>query len=126
MIDKDGSVDNDATLELYGRVAVAQAAAGADIVAPSGMMDGQVAAIRRALDDTGNTDTAILAYAAKFASCFYGPFRDAVEVTIASGGDRRSYQQDSRTVSRRWPRSPSTSPRAPTWSWLSRLSRTST
>jgi porphobilinogen synthase len=96
VIGKDGSVDNDATLELYGRVAVAQAAAGADIVAPSGMMDGQVAAIRRALDGTGNTDTAILAYAAKFASCFYGPFRDAVEVTIASGGDRRSYQQDSR------------------------------
>jgi porphobilinogen synthase len=96
VIGKDGSVDNDATLELYGRVAVAQSAAGADIVAPSGMMDGQVAAIRHALDDSGNTETAILAYAAKYASCFYGPFRDAVEVTIASGGDRRGYQQDPR------------------------------
>ncbi len=91
---KDGSVDNDATLDLYGRVAVAQAAAGADVVAPSGMMDGQVAAIRAALDAGGHPDVAILAYAAKYASCFYGPFREAVDVTIASGGDRRSYQQD--------------------------------
>ncbi|MGI9022053.1 MAG: porphobilinogen synthase [Acidimicrobiales bacterium] len=92
----DGSVDNDATLELYGRVAVAQAAAGADVVAPSGMMDGQVAAIRAALDGAGHSDVAILAYAAKFASALYGPFRDAVDVTIAGGGDRRAYQQDSR------------------------------
>jgi porphobilinogen synthase len=98
VLGKNGSVDNDATLELYGLVAVAQAAAGADVVAPSGMMDGQVAAIRRSLDAAGNTETAILAYAAKYASCFYGPFREAVEVTIASGGDRRDYQQDPRNA----------------------------
>jgi len=90
----DGSVDNDATLERYGLVAVAQAAAGADVVAPSGMMDGQVGAIRAALDGAGHADTAILAYAAKFASGLYGPFRDAVDVTIAGGGDRRTYQAD--------------------------------
>ena len=92
----DGTVDNDATVELYGRVAVAQAEAGADVVAPSGMMDGQVAAIRAALDSAGFSSTAILAYAAKFASPLYGPFRDAVDVTIAGGGDRRAYQQDYR------------------------------
>ncbi|HEX2042047.1 MAG TPA: porphobilinogen synthase [Acidimicrobiales bacterium] len=90
----DGTVDNDATLQLYGRVAVAQAAAGADVVAPSGMMDGQVAAIRAALDGAGHTQTAILAYAAKYASALYGPFRDAVDVSIRGGGDRRAYQQD--------------------------------
>ena len=93
---RDGSVDNDATLERYARVALAQADAGADVVAPSGMMDGQVAAIRRALDDGSHTDVAILAYAAKYASALYGPFRDAVDVTIADGGDRRAYQQDPR------------------------------
>jgi porphobilinogen synthase len=92
----DGSVDNDATLDRYARVAQAQAAAGADVVAPSGMMDGQVAAIRRALDEAGHLDTPILAYAAKYASALYGPFRDAVDVTIADGGDRRAYQQDPR------------------------------
>ena len=90
----DGTVDNDATLELYQQVAVAQAAAGADVVAPSGMMDGQVAAIRAALDAAGHPELAILAYAAKYASALYGPFRDAVDVTIAGGGDRRGYQQD--------------------------------
>jgi porphobilinogen synthase len=90
----DGSVDNDATLELYQRVALAQAHAGADVVAPSGMMDGQVAAIRGALDGGGFAETAILAYAAKYASAAYGPFREAVSVTIADGGDRRAYQQD--------------------------------
>jgi porphobilinogen synthase len=89
----DGQVDNDATLRLYERAAVAQANAGADITAPSGMMDGQVAAIRAALDGDGHTDTAILAYAAKYASALYGPFRDAVDVTIADGGDRKGYQQ---------------------------------
>jgi porphobilinogen synthase len=94
----DGEVDNDATLELYGQAAVAQAAAGADIVAPSGMMDGQVMAIRDALDDEGFDDTAILAYAAKYASALYGPFRDAVDVTIAGGGDRKGYQQDIRNA----------------------------
>ena len=90
-----GEVDNDATLELYGRVAVAQAHAGAHVVAPSGMMDGQVAAIRAALDAAGHPDTAILAYAAKFASALYGPFRDAVDVQISAGAhDRKAYQQD--------------------------------
>ena len=94
VLDGHGSVDNDATLELYGRAAVAQAAAGADVTAPSGMMDGQVAAIRAALDDAGHPDTVILAYAAKYASALYGPFRDAVDVQIVGGGDRRGYQQD--------------------------------
>jgi len=89
-----GEVDNDRTLELYARVAIAQAEAGVDVCAPSGMMDGQVAAVRTALDDAGATDVAILAYAAKYASSLYGPFRDAVDVEIADGGDRRGYQQD--------------------------------
>jgi porphobilinogen synthase len=92
----DGSVDNDATVELYARVAVAQAEAGADVVAPSGMMDGQVAAIRAALDSAGHPSTAILAYAAKFASPLYGPFREAVDVQIVGGGDRKQYQEDYR------------------------------
>ncbi len=92
----DGSVDNDATLELYGKVALAQATAGADLVAPSGMMDGQVGAIRAALDGAGHLDVGILAYAAKYASALYGPFREAVDVSIAGGGDRRGYQQDPR------------------------------
>jgi porphobilinogen synthase len=95
VLTSSGTVDNDATLELYSRVALAQAGAGADIVAPSGMMDGQVGAIRAALDEDGRSETAILAYAAKYASALYGPFRDAVDVTIAGGGDRRAYQQDS-------------------------------
>ncbi|HZQ85113.1 MAG TPA: porphobilinogen synthase [Acidimicrobiales bacterium] len=90
----DGDVDNDATIELYARVAVAQARAGAAVVAPSGMMDGQVAAIRGALDAEGFRDTAVLAYAAKYASALYGPFRDAVDVSIVGGGDRKGYQQD--------------------------------
>ena len=92
----DGEVLNDPTLDLYGRVALAQAEAGADVVAPSGMMDGQVAAVRAALDAGGHDQVAILAYSAKYASPLYGPFRDAVHVTIAGGGDRRSYQQDPR------------------------------
>ncbi len=90
----DGTVDNDATLALYQRVALAQASAGADLVAPSGMMDGQVAAIRAALDGAGRQSVGIMAYAAKYASALYGPFREAVDVSIASGGDRRGYQQD--------------------------------
>jgi porphobilinogen synthase len=89
----DGRVDNDATIELLGRTAASQAAAGADIVAPSAMMDGQVAAIRRALDADAHHDAAILAYAAKTASAFYGPFRDAAGSTPAFG-DRRGYQMD--------------------------------
>ena len=94
VLDGNGSVDNDATLELYVRAAVAQADAGATVTAPSGMMDGQVAAIRTALDGAGHQQTAILAYAAKYASALYGPFRDAVDVEIADGGDRKGYQQD--------------------------------
>ncbi len=94
LLDERGEVDNDSTLERYAEIAVVQADAGADIVAPSGMMDGQVGAIRRALDETRHEQTATLAYAAKYASSFYGPFRDAVDVTIAGGGDRRGYQQD--------------------------------
>src|SRR6266498_5671232 len=93
LLRQDGSVDNDATLERYQRIAVAQAEAGADMVAPSGMMDGQVAAIRRALDDEGLASTGILAYAAKFASSFYGPFRDAAECA-PKFGDRTGYQMD--------------------------------
>ena len=94
VLDGNGSVDNDATLELYARTAVAQADAGVAVTAPSGMMDGQVAAIRTALDDAGHQQTAILAYTAKYASALYGPFRDAVDVEIADGGDRKGYQQD--------------------------------
>jgi porphobilinogen synthase len=94
----DGIVDNDSTLELYGRAAVAQAEAGAHVVAPSGMMDGQVGAIRAALDSSGHTEASILAYSAKYASALYGPFRDAVDVHIAGGGDRKGYQQDWRNA----------------------------
>ena len=89
-----GDVDNDATLERYAEVALAQADAGVDVCAPSGMMDGQVLAIRDALDEEGHELVAILAYAAKYASALYGPFREAVDVEIADGGDRRAYQQD--------------------------------
>ena len=94
VVREDGSVDNDETINIYGRVAQAQARAGADIVAPSGMMDGQVRAIREALDKHNHKEVAILAYSAKYASGLYGPFRDAVDVTIADGGDRKTYQQD--------------------------------
>jgi porphobilinogen synthase len=89
----DGSVDNDATVERYQRIALAQAEAGAHLVGPSGMMDGQVAAIRDALDGSGHTDVGVMAYAAKFASAFYGPFREAAECT-PSFGDRAGYQMD--------------------------------
>ena len=92
----DGSVDNDATLAVYARAAVAQAAAGAAVVAPSGMMDGQVGVIRAALDAAGSADTLILAYSAKYASAFYGPFREAVDSSLQ--GDRRTYQQDGGNV----------------------------
>ena len=88
----DGSVDNDATLAIYAEMGVAQAAAGAHVVGPSGMMDGQVGVVRQALDAAGHADVAILAYATKFASAFYGPFREAVESQLQ--GDRRTYQQD--------------------------------
>ena len=92
VLDAKGNVDNDATLEIYGAMAVAQAEAGAHMLGPSGMMDGQVAVIRQALDAAGHRDVSILAYAAKYASAFYGPFREAVDSQLT--GDRRTYQMD--------------------------------
>jgi porphobilinogen synthase len=94
---RNGSVDNDATLEILGRVAVTHASAGADIVAPSGMMDGMVRAIRSALDTAGHMDVGILSYAVKYASAFYGPFREAADSAPAFG-DRREYQMDPANV----------------------------
>jgi porphobilinogen synthase len=92
VLDADGNVDNDRTLDVYAQMAVAQAAAGVDLVAPSGMMDGQVRMIREALDAEEHTAIGILAYSAKYASAFYGPFREAVDSSLS--GDRRTYQQD--------------------------------
>lgn len=92
LLDEEGGVDNDATLPLYQAMAISQARAGAHMVSPSGMMDGQVAAIRAALDQAGYADVAILAYSAKYASAYFGPFREAVGSTLK--GDRRTYQQD--------------------------------
>jgi porphobilinogen synthase len=94
IVDARGSVDNDRTLEVYAKIAVAQARAGAQVVAPSGMMDGQVGVIRQALDGAGFGDVSILAYSAKYASGLYGPFREAVDCAIVGGGDRKGYQQD--------------------------------
>jgi porphobilinogen synthase len=97
----DGSVDNDATLEIYGKMAVALAQAGAHMLGASGMMDGQVGATRAALDAAGHIDVSILAYAAKYASAFYGPFRDAVDSQLhgdQTHGDRKTYQQDPRNA----------------------------
>ncbi len=94
---EDGEVANDATLELLGRTAVSHAEAGADVVAPSDMMDGRVAALREALDDEGHGETPIVSYAAKYASAFYGPFREAAE-SAPSFGDRRGYQLDPANV----------------------------
>ncbi|MCU1365218.1 MAG: hemB, partial [Ilumatobacteraceae bacterium] len=98
VLDDHGDVDNDKTLEIYVKAAIAQADAGAHVVAPSGMMDGQVAAIRAGLDAHGRTEVSILAYSAKYASGLYGPFRDAVDVQIVGGGDRKGYQQDWRNA----------------------------
>ncbi|MGA6209386.1 porphobilinogen synthase [Nocardia testacea] len=92
VLDASGAVDNDTTVQRYVEMALAQAEAGADLLGTSGMMDGQVGAIRDGLDEAGRTDTAILAYAAKYASAFYGPFREAVASSLQ--GDRRAYQQD--------------------------------
>ena len=94
---REGTVDNDATLQILSRAAVSHAAAGADIIAPSGMMDGMVAAIRTALDAGGHADLAILSYAVKYASAFYGPFREAAQSAPAFG-DRRQYQMDPANV----------------------------
>jgi len=98
VLNKHGDVDNDATLDIYCQAALAQATAGAHVVAPSGMMDGQVGAIRAALDGAGFSDVAIMAYSAKYASGLYGPFRDAVDVQIQGGGNRKGYQQDWRNA----------------------------
>jgi porphobilinogen synthase len=98
IVGANGDVDNDATLEIYCQAAIAQANAGAQVVAPSGMMDGQVGAIRSALDDAGHTEVVIMAYSAKYASALYGPFRDAVDVQITGGGHRKGYQQDWRNA----------------------------
>lgn len=98
VLDKHGDVDNDATLDIYCRAALAQATAGAHVVAPSGMMDGQVGAIRAALDGAGFSEVVIMAYSAKYASGLYGPFRDAVDVQIQGGGNRKGYQQDWRNA----------------------------
>ena len=92
VLDPDGWVDNDRTLEIYGQMALAHAAAGVDLVAPSGMMDGQVGVIRSALDAEEHSGVGILAYSAKYASAFYGPFREAANSSLT--GDRRTYQQD--------------------------------
>nr|MCW2727297.1 porphobilinogen synthase [Aeromicrobium sp.] len=92
VLDARGRVDNDATLEIYAQMGVVQAESGAHVVGPSGMMDGQVGVIRAALDDAGHDDTVILAYAAKYSSAFYGPFREAVDSSLQ--GDRKTYQQD--------------------------------
>jgi porphobilinogen synthase len=98
IVNEHGDVDNDKTIEVYVKAALAQARAGAHVVAPSGMMDGQVGAIRSALDAENFTNVAIMAYSAKYASALYGPFRDAVDVTIAGGGHRKGYQQDWRNA----------------------------
>ncbi|MGW5647278.1 porphobilinogen synthase [Saccharopolyspora sp. NPDC003752] len=92
VLDEDGNVDNDRTLQIYGEMAVVQAQSGAHVVGPSGMMDGQVGVIRDSLDATGFGDTSILAYSAKYASAFFGPFREAVDSQLK--GDRKTYQQD--------------------------------
>jgi len=92
VLDDRGRVDNDRTVEIYAQMGVVQAESGAHVVGPSGMMDGQVGAIRAALDDAGHDETVILAYAAKYASAFFGPFREAVDSSLK--GDRKTYQQD--------------------------------
>ena len=96
VLTRSGAVDNDATLEIYAEMALAQASAGVDLVGPSGMMDGQVGVIRAALDGAEHSDVAILAYSVKYASAFYGPFREAVDSSLV--GDRRTYQQDGGNV----------------------------
>ena len=119
---QDGEVLNDVTLELLAKMAVTHAESGADIVAPSDMMDGRVAAIRNALDDEGLTDTIIMSYSAKFASAFYGPFREAAESAPAFGDRRRPTRWTRPTGKRPCARRCSTSRRAPTSSWSSRRS----
>ena len=112
-----GEVRNDETLELYQRIAVAQADAGADVVAPSGMMDGQVAAIRAALDAAGHQQVGVLAYTSKYASALYGPFRTRSTSPSLRGATAGPTSRTRATGARRWPRSRRTSPRVRTWSW---------
>ncbi len=122
LVREDGSIDNDASVELLARVALSHAGAGADLVAPSDMMDGRVGAIRAELDGEGFADTAIMAYSAKHASALYAPFRDAADSTPAFGtGAATRWTRP--TATRRSARRSWTSRRAPTWSWSSRRSR---
>ncbi len=111
---REGEVDNDVTLELLAKAAISHAQAGADVVAPSDMMDGRVGAIRRQLDGRATRDVPILAYSAKYASAFYGPFRDAAE-SAPEFGDRRGYQMDPANAAEACARRNSTSRRGPTW-----------
>ena len=122
----DGVVDNDQTLELLARTAVSQAEAGADAVAPSDMMDGRVGALRAALDDHGLSETPIIAYSAKFASAFYGPFREAAGLGAPDAATGAATRWIRPTRARRCARWRSTPPRAPTSSWSSPRCRTST
>ena len=122
----DGEVDNDQSLELLARTAVSHAEAGADVVAPSDMMDGRVGAIREALDDDGFETTPILAYSAKYASAFYGPFREAADSRAVVRRPARRTRWIRPTSARRCASASSTSPRAPTRSWSSPRCRTST
>ena len=115
MLRDDGAVDNDATLELLARTAVSHARAGADIVAPSDMMDGRVGAIREELDADGHADTPIIAYSAKFASAFYGPFREAAGLGARVRRPARLPDGPRQRRARRCARRCSTSRRAPTW-----------
>ena len=113
---RDGYVANDETVAILQRQAIVQAEAGCDIIAPSDMMDGRVGAVRRALDEAGFDRVRIMSYAAKYASCFFAPFRDAIGSASSLGSaDKRTYQMDPATATRRCARSHSTSPRAPTW-----------
>ena len=111
---RDGEVDNDITVELLAKTAISHAEAGADVVAPSDMMDGRVGAIRHQLDEEGHPDVPILAYSAKYASAFYGPFRDAAELDAASSATAAATRWTRRTPPRRCARRSSTSRRAPT------------
>lgn len=115
VLDADGRVDNDATLERYAEMAQVQADAGVHVVGPSGMMDGQVGVVRDALDQTGHEDVSILAYTAKYSSAFYGPFREAVGSSSRGTGRRTSRTPP--TSASPCASSRSTSTRAPTWSW---------
>ena len=115
IVDDDGRILNDATLEVLCHQALVQAEAGADVIAPSDMMDGRVGAIRETLDAAGHTEVSILSYTAKYASAFYGPFRGALD-SAPKAGDKKTYQMDPANARRSPARGgPGRSPRAPTW-----------